>query len=86
MAHTYKNIMYIYPYSLLAVWVISAMWQSYLFSDIQYVWSDIGVETLYTYTYTFMHVSIHAYISTCTQHILMYALIHKFMNTYIYTY
>ena len=30
-------------YSKMAVWVIFAMWQSYLFNDIKHVYSDRGV-------------------------------------------
>ena len=70
--------------SIMVVWLIFVMWQPYLFSDIKYVYSMMGVgiryicmyKCIHTYTYSIMYV-------LCS---FLYACMHAYMSIYTHMY
>ena len=93
LAYTCKHVESICPSTKMPVWLIFAMWQPYLFSNIKYVYSDIGVnlvcrpEYICTLIYTDIHmqtcVHLAMFIPNCI-HSYMHA--HTYMSTYVYIY
>ena len=93
LAHIYKIVSSTCPYSIMAVCLIFAVWQAYLFIDISCVYSDTGVDIWYTYTHTqgCICTLIHTHIDSCLfgytctyMYIFMYECLHTYMSTYIH--
>ena len=79
-----QNVRPVCPFSIMTVWLIFAMWQPYLFSDILNIsavlWSRDLVH-MHAHIHTYMHACMHAYIYTyIDKHI------HPCLPTYIHTY
>ena len=63
--HLYTIVGAIFLFGIMTVWLIFGMWQPYLFSDIKYVHSDMGVETWNTCMHIYTHVHTNVYIQAC---------------------
>ena len=79
LAHTCRNVGFICPCNIMAVWVKFAIWQSYLFSYIKNVYSDIavGLVHMHTYLYPYMHTYIHTHVCLAT-----YVYVHIYVHTH----
>ena len=65
---------------IISVWVLFTMWPPYLFNDIKYMYSDMGVDL--THVCTYAHVHAYIYTHTC---IYAYIDIDSCMSDYIHT-
>ena len=84
------------PCSIMAVWVIFAMWQSDLLNDSKYVYSDIVVDlinmhTCHVHTSTLIHVFIYIHMQThvCLSTYIpkcIYSYMHAYTHTCLHTY
>ena len=67
LVHLCQHVGSICPCSIMAVWVMFVMWQSDLFSDIKYVYSDIGVNFVPIHVYICMSIPAYRHISQTFQ-------------------
>ena len=88
-----KNVASIWACKIVAVLLIFAMWQPYLFSDIKYVFSDTGVDVcthacICTHTHAYMQTLrlMYVWLHTYLRYTFIYVCMHTYMSIYIHIY
>ena len=95
--HIYAHVRSICPCSIMSVWIIFLMWQTYLFSDIMctvtWEWrldthacSHRGIPAyVYSYMHTYIHTFMYVYIHIDMHTTYMYPCTYVSMSVYIHT-
>ena len=91
LADILKNVGSLCLCSIISVWITFAIWHSYLFSDIKYMYSDMGVDLEHMNVHMNVHMYIHAYICILIHpsihtYTLMYVLLDIYLNVYTHIY